>query len=81
MAEKQPTDPTTDALNTIGMGIKQICENQAALNENQKILYERFLDEIGPLHDQLDQVIERLDQIERTIYDDAWARRTEVKSG
>ena len=87
MAEKKPTDPATEALNTIGMGIKRICENQAALQSDQKVLAEyekllmdKFLDEIGPLHVLLDQVVDRLDAIERTLHDDAWARRTEVKS-
>ena len=88
MAEKKPTDPATQALNTIGTGIKRICENQKALHadqkvlsENQKFLLERFPVEIGPLHDQLIQITERLDQIERTIHDDAWARRGEGTNG
>ena len=81
MADQTPADPTTAILETIGTGIKGICENQKALGENQKHLLEKFPDEIGPLYDQLIQVTERLDQIERIIYDDDWQRRTETKNG
>lgn len=68
-------------LNTIGTGIKGICENQKALGENQLFLLERFSKETDPLYDQLIQITERLDQIERTIHDDAWARRGEGANG
>ena len=86
MADKTPTDPITVIVEAINKSLKKINDGQHALqadqkilSENQKLLLERFPDEIGPLYDQLIQVTERLDQIERTIYDDAWERRTEAK--
>ena len=90
MAKQTPTDPIAEVIKTIGTGIKGICENQKALSadqkvisadqkaisDNQKFLLEKFSSETDPLYDQIIQITERLDQIERTIYDDAWAHRS-----
>lgn len=85
MAEKKPTDPVTQALNTIGTGISTICENQKALHadqkvisDNQKLLLESFSKETDPLYEQLTAVLERLDAIERIMHDDVWTRRMEA---
>ena len=37
--------------------------------------------QLGDLLIRHDQILERLDQIERTIHDDAWARRGEGTNG
>ena len=76
MAKQTPTDPIAEVIKTIGTGIKEMRANQKALGDNQKFLLEKFSSETDPLYDQLIQITERLDQIERTIYYDAWAHRS-----
>ncbi len=85
MADQTPSDPTTELLGSFKIILTSIVKSQKALQAdqevlsiNQKFLVEKFSDEIEPLYDQLIQITERLDQIERTMYDDAWARRTEL---
>ena len=88
MANKKPTEPTPEILDTIAKGIKGILDgiktiqgDQKTLSDNQKLLWEKLpeklREETGCLFDQLIQATDRLDQIERTIYDDAWAHRSQ----
>ena len=79
--QQQPTDPTAAVLNAIGNQLVKLSENQKVLNDDQRILLEKFQEETNPIYQALMDISERLDQIEKTIYQDEWARRTGGTNG
>ena len=81
MADQQPTDPIASVLNTIGKQLVQLSENQKVLNDDQRILLEKFEEESSHSFRLVMDISERLDAIEKTIYEDDWARRTGGTNG
>lgn len=66
---------------TIAANQKHLMEQFQVLADNQKLLWEKLpeklREETGCLFDQLIDVTDRLDQIERIVHADDWQRRTE----
>jgi hypothetical protein len=76
MPDQKTIDQIAADLQTIDLAMKNLSEHQKVLNENQKVLLEAFDNGMGSTSDLLRDISERLDQIEKTIYADDWARRT-----
>ena len=60
---------------------RQLEVGQNSISHRQLRLRKDFQDELAPIQKALDEVFGRLDAIERTIYEDDWARRTEGSNG
>ena len=76
MTEQPSMDPIAAVLNTIGNQLVKLSDNQKVLNDSQHALVDKFQEETDPICEALMEISERLDQIERRMFEDDWARRT-----
>tara|TARA_B100000674_G_scaffold149477_1_gene118887 strand:+ start:4149 stop:4394 length:246 start_codon:yes stop_codon:yes gene_type:complete len=81
MADQQLTDPIAAVLNTISDQLVKLSENQKVLNDSQHGLLEKYQEEAKHSFQLLQDISDRLDQIEKTIYEDDWVRRTGGTNG
>ena len=88
MTNQKPTETTQQIIQALREPFTQLIElchqievGQNSLAHRQLRLKKDLKEEFEPLKAQLDEVFGRLDAIERTIYEDDWARRTEGSNG
>ena len=78
-AEQQPTDEATQVVKEMTRIVTVVMESMVKLSKNQEALGEKVdgLDLSSSIHFILQDISDRLAEVERVIHDDAWQRRSE----
>ena len=88
MTEQKPTETAQQVIRSLEAPFRELLEFYGQLEISMNSIANRQLrqkkdlkEEFEPIRKALDEVFDRLDAIERTIYEDSWARRTEGSNG
>ena len=78
-AEQQPTDEATQVVEQMTRVLTVVMESMVKLSKNQEALGEKIdgLDLSSSIYVALEDISDRLAEVERVIHDDAWQRRSE----